>query len=78
MVSYIDVETFDIEKFGDSIAKAAREAVKWERRKLEWILEEKKSSNPKIKKRLLESSNFDDYCRFEWVRKEHPYIFSTR
>ena len=50
MASYIDVETFDIEKFGDSIAKAAREAVKWERRKLEWILEEKKKQQPEDKK----------------------------
>ena len=50
MASYIDMETFDIEKFGDSLAKAAREAVKWERRKLEWILEEKEKPQSKDKK----------------------------
>jgi len=49
MANYIDVETFDIEKFGNSIAKAAREAVKWERRKLEWILEQKKKEAEKSK-----------------------------
>ncbi|WP_213806368.1 hypothetical protein [Granulicella sp. dw_53] len=42
MDTHIDVETFDIERFGESIAKAAREGVKWERRKLQWILEEEK------------------------------------
>jgi hypothetical protein len=42
MLNDIDVATFDIEKFGEAIAKDAREGVKWERRKLEWILEEKK------------------------------------
>ena len=50
MANYIDVETFDIEKFGNSIAKAAREAVKWERRKLEWILDEKKKQESEDKK----------------------------
>jgi hypothetical protein len=44
MLNHIDVETFDIEKFGEAITKDARESVKWERRKLEWILEEKKKS----------------------------------
>ena len=38
----IELGTFDIEKFGESLAKAARETVKWEIRKLHWILEEKK------------------------------------
>ena len=50
MANYIDVDTFDIEKFGNSIAKAAREAVKWERRKLEWILEEKGKQQSEGKK----------------------------
>jgi hypothetical protein len=44
MINHIDVKTFDIEKFGEAIARDAREGVKWERRKLEWILEEKKKS----------------------------------
>jgi hypothetical protein len=50
MTNYIDADTFDIEKFGDSIAKSAREAVKWERRKLEWILEEKDKQQAEEKK----------------------------
>ena len=37
----IDLETFDIKKFAESIVKDCQEGVKWERRKLEWILEEK-------------------------------------
>jgi hypothetical protein len=41
MENYIDADTFDIEKFGESLARAGREGVKWERRKLEWIREEK-------------------------------------
>jgi hypothetical protein len=38
----IDRETCDIKKFAESIVKDCQEGVKWERRKLEWILEEKK------------------------------------
>ncbi len=45
MENYIDVDTFDIEKFGESLAKAGREGVKWERKKLEWILEEEKEKS---------------------------------
>jgi hypothetical protein len=41
MDTQIDVETFDIQKFAESLVKAGREGVKWERRKLEWIREEK-------------------------------------
>lgn len=37
----IDSQTFDIQKFAESLVKAGREGVKWERRKLEWIREEK-------------------------------------
>ena len=33
---------FDLEKFGENLARDVQEGVKWERRKLEWILEEKK------------------------------------
>jgi hypothetical protein len=36
-----DVEDFDIQKFAESLVKAGREGVKWERKKLEWIREEK-------------------------------------
>lgn len=44
----IDPETFDIQKFAESLARAGREGVKWERRKLEWIREEKaKQANAK-------------------------------
>ena len=42
-VTLIDSEKFDIEKFANSLVKAGREAVEWERRKLDWILEEKKT-----------------------------------
>ena len=42
MDTQIDVEKFDIKKFAESLVKAGREGVKWERRKLEWILEEEK------------------------------------
>jgi hypothetical protein len=41
MNTHIDVEKFDIKKFAESLVKAGREGVKWERRKLEWIREEK-------------------------------------
>jgi hypothetical protein len=41
MDTRVDVETFDIQKFAESLVKAGREGVKWERRKLEWIREEK-------------------------------------
>jgi hypothetical protein len=42
MENGIDLETFDLEKFARSIEKDCQEGVKWERRKLEWILEEEK------------------------------------
>lgn len=37
-----DAEQFDIQKFADALVKAGREGVKWERKKLEWIREEKR------------------------------------
>jgi len=40
MENWIDAETFDIKKFAESLVKDCQEGVKWERRKLEWILEE--------------------------------------
>ncbi len=36
-----DIEQFDIKKFAENLAKAGREGVKWENRKLEWIRQEK-------------------------------------
>jgi hypothetical protein len=41
MAATIDVEKFDIKKFAESLVKAGREGVKWERRKLDWVREEK-------------------------------------
>lgn len=41
MDTQIDAESFDIQKFAESLVKDGREGVKWERRKLEWIREEK-------------------------------------
>ncbi len=41
METWIDVETFDIQKFAESLVKDCQEGVKWEQRKLEWIREEK-------------------------------------
>ena len=40
MDSHIDLETFDIQKFAESLVRDGREGIKWERKKLEWILEE--------------------------------------
>jgi len=42
METWIDVETFDIKKFAESLVKDCQEGVKWERRNLESILEEEK------------------------------------
>jgi len=42
METWIDVETFDIKKFAESLVTDCQEGVKWERRNLEWILEEEK------------------------------------
>jgi hypothetical protein len=41
----MDVEKFDIETFAESLVEAGREGVKWERKKLEWILEEEKKQD---------------------------------
>jgi hypothetical protein len=41
MDTLIGSEKFDIQKFAESLVKDGREGVKWERRKLEWIREEK-------------------------------------
>ena len=50
MENWRDVETFDIEKFAESLERDCQEGVKWERRKLEWILE-KSVSRPKRSRR---------------------------
>jgi hypothetical protein len=42
MDTLIGSEKFNIQKFAESLVKAGREGVKWERRELEWILEEEK------------------------------------
>jgi hypothetical protein len=42
METLVNDPNFDLEKFAESLAKDGREGVKWERRKLEWILEEEK------------------------------------
>ena len=43
MENYLDPETFDVEKFAESLVRDGREAIKWERKKLEWILEEQRA-----------------------------------
>jgi hypothetical protein len=50
MGSYVHSDEFDIEKFANSLVQAGREAVKWERRKLDWILEEKKAEQKSTSK----------------------------
>jgi hypothetical protein len=45
MGNLIGDEKFDIEKFAKSLVSSGREAVKWENRKLEWILEEKRKES---------------------------------
>ena len=40
MDSWTDLEHIDLLKFARSLEKDCQEAVKWERRKLEWILQE--------------------------------------
>lgn len=37
----------DIQKFAEKLARAGREAVKWEHRKLQWILEEREKQQEK-------------------------------
>ena len=37
----------DIQKFAEKLVKAGREGVAWERKKLEWILEQKKKAEDK-------------------------------
>lgn len=37
----------DIERFAEKLARAGREAVKWEHRKLQWMLEEREKQQEK-------------------------------
>ncbi len=47
MDKHINAETFDIQKFAESLVKAGREGIRWERKKLEWIREEKSKRSEK-------------------------------
>ena len=40
MLNLIQGKEFDLRKFAEALERNAQEAVKWERRKLEWILAE--------------------------------------
>lgn len=45
MENWVDLDKLDVMKFARSIERDCQEAVKWERRKLEWILEEERQQN---------------------------------
>jgi hypothetical protein len=47
MDSHIDLETFDIQKFAESLVRDGSEGIKWERKKLEWILQEQAEEREK-------------------------------
>jgi hypothetical protein len=38
----VDLEKLDVMKFARSIERDCQDGVKWERRKLEWVLEEER------------------------------------
>ena len=42
MENWLDLEKLDVMKFARSIERDCQEGVKWERRKLAWILEEER------------------------------------
>jgi hypothetical protein len=45
----LDPETLDIKLYAESLVNIANEGLKWERRKLEWILEgQKKAEAEKV------------------------------
>lgn len=77
MENYIDVATFDIKRFAESLVKYCQEGVKWERRKLEWILE-KRRSRVRAKAKLLEPTGTYDRCWFQWMRQEYAYLYRPR
>jgi hypothetical protein len=43
MYSWVDLDELDAMKFARSIERDCQEGVKWERRKLQWILEEERN-----------------------------------
>lgn len=45
MENWVDLDKLDVMKFARSIERDCQETVKWERRKLEWILEEERQQN---------------------------------
>jgi len=49
MENWVDLEKLDVMKFARSIERDCQEGVRWERRKLEWILEELKLAEAKSK-----------------------------
>lgn len=49
MENYIYGKDFELEKFAEGLAAAARENVKWERRKLEWVEAEQKAEARRAK-----------------------------
>jgi hypothetical protein len=53
MSASANTEKFDIKKFAESLVKAGREGVKWERRKLDWVREEKAKQNQGKERRRL-------------------------
>jgi hypothetical protein len=44
MENWLDLEKLDVMRFARSIERDCQEGVKWERRKLQWILEEEQQS----------------------------------
>jgi hypothetical protein len=42
MDNWVDLDKLDVIRFARSIERDCQEGVKWERRKLEWILEEER------------------------------------
>ena len=39
----------DIQKFAEKLVKAGREGVAWEKKKLQWVIEEQKKSSEAVK-----------------------------
>jgi hypothetical protein len=44
MLRSLDLDKLDVMKFARNIERDCQEAVKWERRKLQWIVEEEKKA----------------------------------
>lgn len=45
MIGLLNLEEIDLLKLARSIERDCQEGVKWERRKLQWIIEEERGSN---------------------------------